>query len=68
MHLNAKANEYQESYPEFDSTPKAVIAAIAYSLALRLSEDNHGAAQELLRDEWRHLHQSGLVPNKPRMR
>lgn len=65
MHPNAKTNEYQTSYPAFDKTPKAVVGAVAYSLALRLCEDNHERAAELLRDEWAALHTTGIVPQKP---
>ena len=66
MHLNAKTNEYQQRYPEFDATPKAVVGAVAYSLAMRLCENNHERAAELLRSEWFVLHENSIVPNKPR--
>ncbi len=66
MHMHAKTNEYQEQYPRFDATPKAVIAAIAYSLALQLTEDNHDAARELIMDEWGTLHQNRIIPQKPK--
>lgn len=66
MHLNAKTNEYQESYPSFDETPKAVVGAVAYSLAMRLCEGDHERAAALLRDEWAVLHTNGIVPQKPR--
>jgi len=46
-------------------TPKTVYAALAYSLALRLCEDDHERAKAMIRDEWRALHTSGIVPQKP---
>jgi hypothetical protein len=65
MHMNAKTNEYQEAFPAYDRTPKAVIAALALSLAMRLSEDDPARAEKLLRDEWRVLHQNNIVPQVP---
>jgi hypothetical protein len=65
MHMNAKTNEYQKDFPNFERTPKAVIAAVAYSLAMRLSEDDPARAEKLLRDEWRVLHQNNIVPQVP---
>ena len=58
-------NEYQDQYPSFDDTPKAVIAAIAFSLAMRLSEDNPSEAIRLCSAEWQALHNAGIVPQKP---
>lgn len=46
-------------------TPKTVYAALAYSIALRLCEDDHERAKQMLREEWRALHAAGLVPQKP---
>ena len=66
MHINAKANEYQQAYPAFNATPKAVIAACAFSLALRLTEDNPEAATDLLTNEWMALYEAGIVPQKPK--
>lgn len=66
MNLNAKQNLYQQAFPAFDDTPKAVIAAIAYSLAMRLCGDDESAALAMLGDEWRALHAAGIVPQKPR--
>jgi len=65
MHLKAKVNEYQLAYPAFEDTPKAVIAAVAFSLAMRLCDGNYEEVLNLLADEWRVLHRSGIVPNKP---
>ena len=66
MNLNAKPNQYQQACPNCDDTPKAVIAALAYSLAMRLCCDDEAAAQSLLAAEWRDLHAAGIVPQKPR--
>lgn len=46
---------------------KLVWAGLAYSLALRLSDDNHDAAIKLLADEWGVLHANGIIPQKPRV-
>ena len=66
MHRNATTNEYQKVYPLFDKTPKAVIAATAFSLAMRLCEGNAEAAFKLLSEEWSSLYVAGIVPQKPR--
>jgi len=59
-------NEYQELYPWFSRTPKSVMAAIAFSFAMRLSEDSPEHARELLLAEWQILRDNGIVPQKPR--
>lgn len=51
---------------DYTDTPKAVYAALAFSLAMRLSEDRPDDARALLGDEWRTLHANGLIPQKPR--
>lgn len=66
MPLHATPSAYQRAYPAYDATPKAVIAAVAYGLALRLCEDDPKAATALLRAEWAILHQQGIVPQPPR--
>ena len=58
-------NSYAGSIPDYSSTPKSVFAALAYSLALRLNNDNHEAALETLRGEWSALHTAGIVPQHP---
>jgi len=57
-------NEYSQVYPEYRDTPKAVIAAVAYSLAVRIFGDE-AAVRESLRDEWAVLHANGIVPQEP---
>jgi hypothetical protein len=42
------------------------LAAVAYSLAMRLAEDSPCQAEQLLAEEWRALYLSGIVPQKPR--
>lgn len=42
--------------------PKNVLGALAFSLAMRLTGDDPALAVELLREEWRTLHQNGIVP------
>ena len=59
-------NSYQQAFPNYEKTPKAVIAAIAVSFALLRSEDNWDKAIERLTDEWQVLHDNGIVPQKPR--
>ena len=50
----------------YSDTPKAVFAAVAYSLAMRLNEDSPEAAiAEFLR-EWRILNDQGIVPQRPK--
>ena len=61
-------NEYAAALPRYSDTPKAVYAALAYSLALRLTGDNHADAVTLLEKEWASLHTAGIVPQKPRTR
>ncbi len=66
MNLNAKTNEYQKVFPRFDDTPKAVIAAIAYSFAMHLSCDDAEKAQAMIAAEWGTLHTAGIVPQRPK--
>ena len=54
--------------PIYDDTPKAVLAAVAVSLAIRLvGEDAHlnRAICEIVK-EWERLHVSEIVPQAPR--
>ena len=66
MHLKNQTNTYIWRYPNFDKTPKAVIAAIAFSLAMRLCEDDFIKASQMVAEEWGILHQNNIVPQKPR--
>ena len=68
MHLDAKSNQYADAVGMglLDVCPKAVWVAIAYSLAMRVSEDNHARAIETLKREWFILHGGNVVPQKPK--
>lgn len=54
-------NEYAIAYPHYKDTPKAVIAAIAYSLAMRLSCDDADEVKTILLSEWDSLTACGVV-------
>jgi hypothetical protein len=58
-------NDYSRSYPDYSRTPKAVIAAIAYSMALRLCQEDERDAAEMLRQEWALLHENGVLRQEP---
>ena len=59
-------NDYVRAIPDYSDTPKSVMAAVAYSLARRLTgEDDHNGAVRIMRDEWHALHESGIVPQRP---
>jgi hypothetical protein len=67
MALNDIRNEYflaAENKLGQGKTPKTVYAALAFSFAMRLCEDDQDRALELLRDEWGALHRVGIVPQK----
>jgi hypothetical protein len=58
-------NEYQEALGDlYDSTPKAVLGAIAVSFATE-GGDKLSEARALVLEEWRILHMNGIVPQKP---
>lgn len=61
-----KLNEYVNALPPglFAETPKSVFAAIAFSLAMRLNEDDKDAAVIAMCAEWATLHAAGIVPQK----
>ena len=50
----------------YAGTPKAVFAAIAYSFAMRLNEDQPEAAIAEFMKEWRVLHEQAIVPQRPK--
>jgi len=55
-------NEYADAFGRmYADTPKAVFAAVAYSLAMRLNGDQHEAAIAEFVNEWRVLHANGIV-------
>lgn len=49
----------------YASTPKAVFAAVAYSFASLLEEGRQENAVPLFLNEWRVLHQNGIVQQTP---
>ena len=57
-------NEYARELHDIDA-PKTVFMAIAFSFAMRLTEDDYAKAHALVCDEWRLLWQNGIVPQKP---
>jgi hypothetical protein len=60
-------NEYAAAFGKlYADTPKTVFAAIAYSFAMRLSEDQPKAALALFAEEWQILHVQGIVPQRPK--
>ena len=65
MRLNNLPNEYANGFPDFDRTPKSVIAAIAVSFAALQTDEDFEKAKELIRQEWFRLHQAQIVPQKP---
>ena len=65
MNLNYTGNEYQELLGElYAEIPKAVLAAIAVSLASRGGDYPQDAKQNVA-EEWEVLHTNGIVPQKP---
>jgi hypothetical protein len=60
-----KGNEYAAQLVGMNAS-KNVFMAIAYSLAMRLTEDDHERAAELVQAEWHSLHDAGIVPQRPR--
>ena len=64
--LNKTFNEYAyELRDAYDQMPKAVLAAIAYSFALLLCEDDFDAARGKVAKEWQQLHMQHIVPQAP---
>lgn len=61
-------NEYADLIERHINAPKAVWVAIAVSLANQLAGgplDRGMAPVNTLMDEWRLLHDNGIVPQKP---
>lgn len=58
-------NQYADKFPCYEDTPKAVAAALAFSLAMRLCGDSAIDARETVRAEWETLFANGIVPQKP---
>ena len=66
MHTKNKSNCYVDAVGRdfIDAIPKAVLAAIAIS-ALTCGGDTLEDGRRALADEWRILHQQGIVPQAP---
>jgi hypothetical protein len=59
-------NQYSQAFGKlYDKTPKAVFAAVAYSFAMRLNEDNPEESLEEFMDEWKTLNEQAIVPQAP---
>jgi hypothetical protein len=60
-----KSNEYAKQFGRrYGKIPKAVFAAVAFSYASSGGDvQEHGVAKVL--EEWRILHDNGIVPQKP---
>jgi hypothetical protein len=64
-------NEYVRALPDYADVPKAVYAALALSLAVRVSGQADGGesfetARRILVEEWAALYASGIVPQAPK--
>lgn len=61
-----KDNDYQKllSYEFYEKCPKSVITALLVSFVM-LQHDDKGLLEELILNEWRILHENGIVPQKP---
>ena len=68
VRIGSKKNEYMNAVGEraIDEAPKAVWVALAYSLALISNEGSHEGAIKTLREEWKILHENGIIPQKPK--
>lgn len=59
-------NEYSRLFPDYATTPKAVIAAIAMSLAARMDGRDIEEVGSLISQEWYILNENDIVPQRPR--
>ena len=57
-------NEYARTVESYDAIPKAVWAAIAIS-ALTSGGDYLEESESRVIEEWKALHEAGIVPQKP---
>jgi hypothetical protein len=61
-----QGNEYASLLgAAYEETPKAVLAAIAISYAMRDGDESYELALERLLEEWRILHANGIIPQAP---
>jgi hypothetical protein len=70
MRKMSRVNSYMYDFGMdlYCAMPKSVIAAVAFSLALRLCEDNYDRAKQLIKSEWKILFKYGIVSQKPRIK
>ena len=61
-----KSNEYARLVPNYDEIPKAVFAAIAFSMCFISAEESTEGAVARFNEEWDALHVAGIVPQKRR--
>lgn len=59
-------NRYAALLENYDEIPKSVLAAVAVSLALLQNEEDLSAVSKIINDEWKVLHENGIVPQRPR--
>lgn len=66
MPANKTSNEYAEMITIYESMPKAVLAALAVSLVMRVngSTTPKEVTDELI-NEWEALYDNGIIPQKP---
>jgi hypothetical protein len=66
--MSKTSNEYVRilDHRMYETTPKAVFAAIAISYATLISGDeNLGRSQQAIINEWQALYNAGIIPQKP---
>ncbi len=68
MKTNNKTNDYVRALPPgmFDGMPKTVWASLAISFALLCSDEDFEKAVERISEEWKLLHEGGIVPQRPK--
>lgn len=61
------SNQYAQAFDRlYAKTPKAVFAAVAFSLSfINVEESGTDAAVKHFINEWRMLHENGIVPQEP---
>lgn len=60
-----KDNEYANQVRALEGS-KAVWMAIAFSFAMRLSDENPEQARTICLEEWTALHRNGIVTQRPK--
>lgn len=58
-------NEYAREFSAYRDIPKAVFAAVAFSFGMRLNGDDMHNAIGAFYQEWRTLHENGIVSQAP---